>query len=447
MKLEDVYARVLKGESPRVMIFMPPRHGKSDLATQKFPAWVLGKSPDFPIIVSSYSQDLATLFGQSTRDLMDTANYQYIFDTRLRSDTKSKANWMTKEKGGYLAVGVGGSITGKGFKVGIVDDPFKNREEADSPVVRDSVWKWWISTFSTREEGNGAEIVILTRWHEDDLAGRLLKQQKESEKSGEINYDKWEILEFKAIAEVDELPNRSKGDPLWADKFSLAKLEARKNNIGPYEWSALYQQEPVDVASQEFKREWFRYRSWEEVSKMDTRKFVTIDTALSRGAKSDFTGVTRNYINYLNEWNISSNRYRISSKDLIDLIFLLHTEGFEEIGIEEGAYLAAVEPFLKEEMEKRNVFPNVIVLKHGGVMKETRIRGLIPRYSNKKVFHITGTCVDLEEELIKFPKGTHDDCADATAYQNQIAKPPFRDIERENAIYSARRNNLQNNAR
>ena len=387
-KLEEVYERVLKGESPRVMIFMPPRHGKSDLATQKYPAWVLGKSPKFPIIVSSYSQDLATTFGQGTRDLMDSNNYKFIFNTRLRADTQSKANWMTEDGGGYLAVGVGGSITGKGFKIGIVDDPFKNREEADSPVVRESVWKWWTSTFSTREEGNSAEIVILTRWHEDDLAGRLIKQQREAELSGEQYFDKWEILQFKAISETDEFPYRKAGEPLWSDKFPLEKLIAKKNNIGPYDWSALYQQEPVDEASQEIKKEWFRYRSMDEVNNLITRKVATIDTALSKGAKSDSTGVTRNYIDIDNRWNIKSTRYRINSKDLVDLIFLLHDEGFENIGIEEGAYKEAVQPFLEDEMRKRNKFPNVTTLKHGGVMKETRIRGLIPRYTTGSIFHI-----------------------------------------------------------
>lgn len=422
------------------MIFMPPRHGKSDEATQKYPAWVLGKSPDFPIIVSSYSQDLATTFGQGTRDLIDSPNYQNIFKTRLREDTSAKANWMTDKKGGYLAVGVGGSITGKGFKIGIVDDPFKNREEADSPVVRESVWKWWISTFSTREEGNAAEIVILTRWHEDDLAGRLLKQQADAEKNGEEHYDKWEILMFKAIADKDELPYRKIGEPLWPEKFSLEKLQARRNNIGPYEWSALYQQSPVDIASQEFKQQWFKYRTWEEVSRLVTRKFATIDTALSKRAESDSTGVTRNYVDIDNNWNIRSARYRINSKALIDLIFVLHDEGMEQIGIEEGAYKDAVQPFLEEEMRKRNKFPNVITLKHGGVMKETRIRGIIPRYETRAIYHIVGECADLEEELLAFPKGAHDDCPDSEAYQLQIAQPPYPENGDEFTLYKTRFN-------
>lgn len=423
LRLEKAVRQVEQGEDVRLMIFMPPRHGKSDTGTQKLPSWALGLHPEWPFIVSSYSSELATDFGQGTRDLMDSSNYKQIFDTRLREDTTAKAKWMTEEGGGYTAVGVGGAITGRGFKFGIIDDPFKNREEADSPVTRESVHKWYRSTFYTRQEGNTAIILILTRWHDDDLAGRLLKEETEAEKAGEIDYDKWEVLEFKAIAEQDE-PNRAKGEALWPHKFNLSKLLRTKSSIGSYEWSALYQQNPIDEENQEFKREWLQYRSMEEVLRMKTRKFATIDPAGSKHKKSDSTGVTRNWVNDLNEWNISSRRYRINSKGIIDLIFELHIEGFEQIGIEEGVYKDAIEPFLKEEMDERGLYPNIITLKHRGVMKETRIRGLIPRYENRKVYHIGNTCTDLEEEYLRFPKAAHDDCLDTTAYQNQIAISP-----------------------
>lgn len=409
------------------MIFMPPRHGKSDTATQKFPSWVLGRHPEWPFIVASYSQDLATDFGSGTRDLMDSGNYQNIFETRLRADTQAKAKWMTEQKGGYTSVGVGGAITGRGFKIGIVDDPFKNREEADSPVIRESVHKWWRSTFYTRQEGHTAIILILTRWHDDDLAGRLLREMEEAKKNGEDDFDKWEVIKFPAVAEEDER-YRKKGDPLWPSKFNLKKLNRMKAGLGSYEWSALYQQNPIDEASQEFRRDWIKYRTWEDVQAGSTRKFATIDSALSKGAKSDFTGVTRNYVNDKNEWNIKCQRYRINSKQLIDLVFTLHGEGFETIGIEEGVYFSAVEPFMKDEMEARGVYPNVVVLKHNQVMKETRIRGLIPRYETGKIFHIENTCTDLEEEYMRFPKSAHDDCLDSLAYQNQVASPPTSGI-------------------
>jgi len=174
-KLQEGYKKLLSGQDVRMMIFMPPRHGKSDMATQKFPSWVLGKSPDIPVMVASYSDELATDFGMRTRDIMQTPEYSAMFKTKLRTDAKAKGKWLTDNGGSYTAVGVGGALTGRGFKIGIIDDPFKNREEADSPIVRDSRDNWYKSTFSTREEGNSMVIFILTRWHEDDLAGRVLK--------------------------------------------------------------------------------------------------------------------------------------------------------------------------------------------------------------------------------------------------------------------------------
>jgi len=433
LKLEEAVKRVEQGEDVRIAIFMPPRHGKSDTATQKFPSWVLGKHPEWPFIVSSYSQDLATAFGQGTRDLMDSENYAAIFDTRMRADTKAKANWMTEQGGGYTAVGVGGTITGKGFKIGIIDDPFKNREEADSEVIRESVHRWYRSTFYTRQEGNTAIILILTRWHDDDLAGRVLKEELDQMEMGDEDIDHWEVMEFKAIATEDE-EHRKEGEPLWPWKFNLPKLMRTKAALGGYEWSALYQQNPIDEENQELKREWLQYRTRREVDLMTTRKFATIDPAGGKNTKnvsknkSDYTGVTRNYVNEDNEWNLVSKRYRINSKSVIDLIFELHDEGMEAIGIEEGIYTQAIEPFLKVEMDNRGVYPNVVPLKHNQTMKETRIRGLIPRYENRKVFHIENTCADLEEEYLRFPKGAHDDALDSVAYQSQLAAPPNQGI-------------------
>jgi len=452
LKLEEAMERLERGEDVRLMIFMPPRHGKSDMATQKFPSWVLGKHPEYPVIVASYSQELATDFGLATRDIMESHNYRGIFDSRLRADQKAKAQWMTEAKdgapsrGGYTSVGIGGTITGKGFKIGIVDDPFKNREEADSPVTRESVHKWWRSTFYTRQEGNTAIILILTRWHDDDLAGRLLKEQEEAMKNyeeGDENYDKWEVLQFKAISEEDEA-HRKNGEALWSKKFALPKLLKTKAALGSYEWSSLYQQNPIDEESQEFKKAWLKYKTWDEIIAFPMRKFATIDCAGSKEKIADFTGVTRNFVNADNDWHFNTRRYKINSKELIDLIFQLHSEGMEKIGIEEGIFLLAVKPFLDVEMEKRNIYPNIVTLKHHQTMKETRIRGLIPRYQNGKIYHIENTCVDLEEEYARFPKAVHDDCLDSAAYQNQIAQPPTVDdgdrLSKEELIANITRN-------
>lgn len=405
--LQSAFKKVECGEDARIILTVPPRHGKSELSTKKFPAWALGHHPEWPVAVASYSSELAVDFGQGTRDIMQSEKYQKIFNSRLRQDTTAKGNWKTKEGGGYMAAGAGGAFTGKGFKIGIIDDLFKNREEAESKIIRDSRWNWYLSSFYTRQEGATAIIVISTRWHTDDIIGRLLKKQEEDEANGEKNYDKWTLIEFPAIAIKDE-DYRDEGEALWPEKFPIDKLNKIENQLGPYEFSALYQQNPITSINQEFKETFFRYRSWAEVEGLDTRKFATIDPG-GKGLENDNTGIIRNYVDKQNKWNIKAIGVHFDSKELLEYIFRLHDEGFEKIGIEETVYLKAVKPFYDDESIKRNKFPNIIPIKQPTVQKEVRIRGLIPRYSSGGIFHIQNECKNLEDELKIFPKGSHDD--------------------------------------
>lgn len=421
---------------------MPPRHGKSDLSTQKFPAWILGKEPDFPIAVASYSQDLATDFGQKTRDLMDNPNYEAIFDTRLRPDTTAKAKWMTEEGGGYTAVGVGGTITGRGYKIGIIDDPFKNSEEANSPIVRASRYEWYKSTFYTRQEGNTAIILILTRWHDADLAGQLLLDQKNSEEAGEVDYDKWEVVSYPAIAEHSD-STRSVGDALWPWKFPVEKLNKTKKTLGSFLWSALYQQNPVDVENQNFKQSWFKYRDIEAVRALNTRNFLTVDT---RGKDDvlkgkDFHGLTRNYVDSEGKYNLRSDRRKINGTELIELLFTWHAEDhYEKIGIEDTAYWQGLKPLVVQEMQKRGMYLPIEELQHF-TNKELRILSMVPRYEFGGIYHMTvvgvNECVDLEEELMRFPKATNDDASDSAAMQSEIAEQAYPEQEGEDmGLYS-----------
>jgi hypothetical protein len=405
--LELALEKIERGEDARIILEIPPQCGKSYLATQLFPAWVLGKHPDWPIMVGSYSADLAVQFGQQTRDIMRSPAYSMIFSTRLRQDTKAKGHWMTQQGGSYIAAGAGGVFTGRGFKIGIVDDLFKNREEAESEVIRESRWQWWLSTFYTRQRGNTAIIVPGTRWHTDDIIGRITEKEKKDRGEGAKNYDKWTIIKFPAIATEDE-PFRKKGEALWPERFPLSKLETIKNTLGPYNFLSLYQQEPITSETQEFKENWIIKRKWEEVVAKDTRKFATIDPG-GKEAENDYTGIVRNYVDNENKWNFRAMGVHFDSKELINYIFTLHDEGFEKIGIEETVYLKAIEPFFKEECRKRNKFPTIVPLRHNKTQKEVRIRGLIPRYSSGSIFHIEGECADLEKELLVFPKGAHDD--------------------------------------
>jgi len=420
--LEDAVKRVEQGEDVRIIVEAPPRHGKSEISTKKFGAWILGNHPDWPIIVASYSGGLAEEFGLGTRDIMQSPQYQKIFSTRLRRDSKAKSKWKTDQKGSYTAVGAGGAITGKGFKIGVIDDMFKDRKEAESLTIRDARWDWLRSTFMTRQEGASLIIIINTRWHEDDLVGRLLKQQKENEEEGLDDFDKWEVVSFPAIAVEDEF-YRNKGEALWPQKYPIEKLKKLEIALGPYEFAALYQGSPITSENQEFKESWFKYRTFAEVLALNTRKFATIDPG-GKKLENDYTGIVRNYVDQENNWNIRAMGVHFDSMELCKYIFILHDEGFEVIAIEETVYLKAVKPFFDEMCRKRNKFPNVLPIPQPTIQKEVRIRGIIPRYASGSIYHIVGECADLEGQLKVFPKGANDDVPDALAMQNGVAEQP-----------------------
>ena len=416
--LAEKLEAVERGEIKRLIVMMPPRHGKSELGSIQFPSWFIGRNPTKEIIAVSYSSELATDFGRKTRNLVRTSESKDIFDTTLAEDSKSVGKWHTEQGGSYIAVGVGGAITGKGADILLIDDPIKNREDAESDIVRAKQWSWYTSTAYTRLSPTGAVVLILTHWHDADLAGRLLDDE---------DGDEWEVIKFPALATDDE-KYRTKGEPLWPTRYTLKKLLNVKRVIGSYDWASLYQQDPIDPELQEFKQEWFRSRSWEEVEKLNTRNFLTVDTAISQKASADYTAMVMNFVDTENKWNIRTWRGRISPGFLINMLFDLQKQyNFEKIGIEKGIYLDSIKEFLEEEMRKRNIFLRIEELFHQNTKKEIRIRGLIPRYENNSVYHIEGQTKDLEDELIRFPKSTHDDLSDALAYQLQIAERPYAD--------------------
>lgn len=399
-----------------LLIFVPPRHGKSELASINFPAWYLGRNSTKEIITVSYSAELALDFGGKTRSIVSGEYYKYIFDVSLKEDEQAKAKWRTHKGGSYTSVGVGGAITGRGANILLFDDPIKNREEAESMVYREKVWQFFTSTAFTRLEPNGVIVVILTRWHMDDLAGRILAHPTLSKRS--------RVIHFPAIAEEKE-KYRNIGEALWPERFDLKALEEIKSTIGPYDWQALYQGRPILSENQEFKLEWWRKIPESQVELMNCRRFLTIDTAISKQTQADFTGLCDNRVNAENFWHLKAWRMRLGAEELVDTIFTLHKKNrYEGIGIEKTIFLDGLKPFLDAEQRKRNVFLPIVELSHQNTKKEIRIRGLIPRYATKSIFHINGECNALEEEMMSFPLGVHDDVLDAVAYQTQVVDAP-----------------------
>lgn len=226
----------------RLIIAMPPRHGKTELASIRFAPWLLANRPQAHVIAATYAQDFADELGRKARGVMASSVYRSLFPyAQLSGDNRAVSRWQTVSGGSYYAVGVGGALTGRGADVLLIDDPHKNRAEAESKVSRDTVWDWFRSTAYTRLEKGGSAVIIMTRWHEDDLVGRCLA-------SGEP----WRVLSLPAIAEHDE-PERKAGEALWPDKYPVDALERIRTTVGEREWAALYQQRPAPIEGALFK--------------------------------------------------------------------------------------------------------------------------------------------------------------------------------------------------
>ena len=249
--LNNLLLKVARGEIKRLMVFMPPRHGKSELISRYFPAWYLCRFPDNRIILTSYESEFAASWGRKTRDTLIEASEYIHPDITVNPESSSASRWdLLGRAGGMVTAGAGGPITGRGGHVIIIDDPVKNAEEAHSRTIRDRTWEWYRSTLYTRLEPGGTIILIMTRWDEDDLAGRILRDSAET---GE----RWDVLCLPAIAEENDPLGRAPGEPLWAERFSRAELDRIRLSLGTYWWNALYMQRPLPPGGEVFKREWF----------------------------------------------------------------------------------------------------------------------------------------------------------------------------------------------
>ena len=234
------------------MVFMPPRHGKSEFISRYSTAWILGKFPDTRIILASYEADFAATWGRKARDLLEEHGPS-LFGIRV-SGKSSAANRGDIEghEGGMVTAGVNGPITGKGADIGIIDDPVKNDQEAMSVTYQERTYEWYKSTFRTRLQRDGAIILIMTRWNENDLAGKLLAAQEE-------DGEKWEVVNLPAIAEEGDLLGRDPGQPLCPDLFTIEALRSIEKAVGSFWWASLYQQRPSPAEGGILKRNWWQY--------------------------------------------------------------------------------------------------------------------------------------------------------------------------------------------
>ena len=289
-ELQQFYYDVMAGKQPRLLIQAPPRSGKSELFSCRFPAWAFGKNPDLQMIAASYSADLSSRMNRDVQRIIDSQEYSDIFpNTSFSTNTSGVANSnknirnseifeIAGHSGAYRSAGVGGGITGMGADIAIIDDPVKDAKEANSQTVRDSVWDWYTSTFYTRLSPKSGILLGMTRWHEDDLAGRLLEEAK---KGG----DRWRVVSFPAIAEQDE-EYRNEGDALHPERYNIEHLSKIKKAVGTQTWNALYQQRPSSKGGDIIKGAWFKRYS---VLPRMKRIIITADTAQKTKQHNDYS--------------------------------------------------------------------------------------------------------------------------------------------------------------
>lgn len=398
--------RVARLETDRLMLLVPPRHGKSELASRRFPGWYLGLMPDRQFMSVSATAELASDFGRDVRNIIGSPEYKAIFDTTLAEDSQAKGKWHTSAGGIYYSLGIDGSAMGRGADVLLVDDPFRSMLDAQSEQARKKVWDWYTGTSYNRLQPGGAVVIINHRMHEDDLCGRLLAQQA-------AGGDQWEVVELPAISDA--------GEALWPESYPLSALERIRRNSQPRDWSALYQQRPAPEEGDFFKADWIR-----TVDRIPDRSTLMIyggsDYAVTASG-GDYTvhaivGVDhegRMYLLDLWRKQASSEQWVESFCDLV-----LHWKpiGWAE---EHGQIKSGVGPFLDQRMRARRAFVAREQFPTRGD-KAVRAQSIRGRMALNGLFvHADAPWLsDFRSELLSFPAGKHDDQVDALGLVGQL---------------------------
>lgn len=398
---------LIDGKRPRLIITMPPRSGKSEIVSRRFPAYFLGKYPDLSIISVSYSASLAEDFSRDVQRIIDSDEYKKIFPNTKLSDKKDKNYKRTSDffeivdhKGVYCSAGVGGSITGKGCDILIIDDPIKNRQEANSETVRKKIYDWYSSTAYTRLSPIGGVIMMCTRWHLDDLIGKVLSDK---------NQKPFHVISYPAIAEHDE-PHRKQGEALHPERFSLEILNEIKSTLSTADWLSLYQQKPVPEGGAIFETSKLRY--YDETS--EPKRFDQIvgswDMTFKENKTSDFV------VGQL--WGRKGSEFYLLDmvRDRMDFVktlkvFINFANKHKNCNcwlVEDKANGTAIISTLKKHIS--GIIP--ITPKES---KQERAYAITPYLEAGNIFFPKNQnfTKDLEGEMLQFPAGAHDDTVDS----------------------------------
>lgn len=408
--------RVYEGDR-KLIVSLPPRHGKSRLISRWTPLWFLDRFPDRHVQLISYEANYAKMWGRFVRNTAEAHRLRLRFD--VSQDSKAANEWTTTQGGGMFTAGVGGPLTGRGADLQVIDDPIKNSEQAQSEVIRNGQWDWWETTASTRLEPGATALLVMTRWHEADLAGMLLEREP-----GE-----WEEIRLPAIAEQDDWLGRQPGEPLWQERWALDRLEAIRRRRSAQVWASLYQQRPTPAEGGVWKRSWMRYARLEDgvLVLQDGRRyplttglrsvFLTVDLAASLKSRSDWTvigcwGITNNDDLVL----LDLHRARMEGPD--------HEPAIRAMMGRWGASVAWVE---------RATFGLTLIqqLRRNGIPvreleadsdKVSRAYAATPAFEAGQVYFLAGApwLDELLAELLAFPNSAHDDQADVVSYAVRV---------------------------
>ena len=419
--------RVARGELKRVMFFLPPGAAKSTYASVLFPPWYMGRNPTHSVILASHMRELAERFGRRVRNITASAPYRDVFGFGLAPDSGAAGRWENQRGGEFYAVGVDSSVTGRRADLGIIDDPVKGRGEADSPTVRQHTWDWYKADFWTRLKPNAALLYIGTRWHDDDLAGRLIEEMK-------AGGEEWEIISLPAIAKDGDPLGRAPGERLWPEWFTDEMFETARRDTR--NWSALYQQEPMPESGDFFKAEWIRYYD-RAPPREELRTYGASDYAVTSEG-GDYTvhlvaGVDPDDDIYLLDlWRgqTASDQWIETLLDLMERWKTL--EWAEEVGqIRKG-----VGPFIVKRQRERRIYNYRKQFSTSGGDKAVRAQPIRGRMAMGKVYFPARApwTAELVNEMLRFPAGTHDDQVDALALVGRMlgelvagTKPPKKE--------------------
>lgn len=401
------FQEIAEGKIKRLIINMPPRHTKSEFASYMLPAWFLGKYPNKKIIQCSNTAELAVGFGRKVRNLVDSEQYSKVFpNVNLRHDSKAAGRWSTNHNGEYFAIGVGGTVTGKGADLLIIDDPHSEQEAklaATDSSVFDSVYEWYTSGPRQRLQPGGSIVIVMTRWAKRDLTGRIVKSWLD--KDGE----EWEIIDFPAI-----LPS---GKPLWPEFWSLEELEALRLELPLSKWQAQYQQQPTSEEGAIVKREWWKI--WEKDNPPQCEFVIqSWDTAFTKNERSDYSACTTWGVWYLNENPddpqiilLDAFKRRMEFPELKETAFNHYKEWEPDAFVVEAK--AAGSPLIYEL--RAMGIPVSEFTPSRGNDKIARINSVSDLFASGKVW-APGTrwAEEVIEEMAAFPNSDHDDLVDSS---------------------------------